>query len=263
MTLQWAYEEWLRTGDHYNGLDIDDMDVVHPPAKYQRRFVGDIREWSTVLKLSGHLDRMLKPFQVHMRCQIEPDILEVDGMDMTEYNATRFAMRIGYMIDECAFKGDGQDKPLGLFACHPSRLNTTEAALSIDNLLTMVYETRPMVRQNGVFFTHPKQEILLRQMRDGYGQFLWQPDVRAGRPNTFLGYPCYTTLCLEDTIVYGDPQQGFRTIHDARLIATRTEYLYSSEFMGDREKPTSVGLYGQCDMNLEVHPEHFRVLRVV
>ena len=95
-------------------------------------------------------------------------------------------------------------------------------------------------RKNGAFLMHSKCEMAIRNLRaevaDGYyGDFLWQPSVQAGRPNTLLGYPVHNQDDMKypadtvaaNVVLFGDFKAGYRIIDRAEMTLQRLTELYS------------------------------------
>lgn len=64
----------------------------------------------------------------------------------------------------------------------------------------------------------------LRMLRDGQGNFLWQPSYQAGQPETILGRPVVEAVDMDDIaagaapIIFGDFKRGYR-IYDRLSLA--------------------------------------------
>ena len=120
-----------------------------------------------------------------------------------------------------------------------TRSVTTSATAAVEDFLALVYDCPAQYRKNGAFLVKSSTELALRSLRaevaDGfYGNFLWQPSVQAGRPNTFLGYPIYPQEDLAAlagavavVAVFGDFKQGYRILDRKGITLQRLVELYA------------------------------------
>lgn len=98
--------------------------------------------------------------------------------------------------------GDGTNKPYGLLtyltgganaARHPwgdiKVTNSGDAALiKSDTLIDMIYSLPAAYSPNAKFFMNRSSLGAIRKLKDGQGNYLWQPTYVAGQPSTLAGY---------------------------------------------------------------------------
>lgn len=64
--------------------------------------------------------------------------------------------------------------------------------VTADDFINQVFHVVPKYRRSGIMVTNDRSEMAFQQLKDGKGQYLWQPSVQPDeRPNTFLGNPIY------------------------------------------------------------------------
>ena len=92
-------------------------------------------------------------------------------------------------LEELAFiSGDGVGKPTGFLV--DAELGKTTAlgtAVTIDEILDLKYSLKSGYRGRANFLYNSKTELALRKLKDSTGNYLWQPSVVAGTPNTLDG----------------------------------------------------------------------------
>lgn len=89
---------------------------------------------------------------------------------------------------------------------------TTAAATAItaDELIDLYYSLKAPYRRNAVWVLNDDTVKLIRKLKDGSGQYLWQPAIRDGEVNTILGRPYYTSPFVPTvqagakTVIFGD-----------------------------------------------------------
>lgn len=103
----------------------------------------------------------------------------------------------------------------------------------IDDLKGLIYGVPAQYRRNGSFLLSSTTELFVSTVKDANGQYLWQPSVQAGRPNTFLGYALYNqedvaSIALSAKIAaFGDFQRGYRIYDRLGMTVKRLDELYS------------------------------------
>lgn len=83
-------------------------------------------------------------------------------------------------------------------------------SLTIDELLDLFYILKAPYRNRAAFVMNDATVKAIRKLKDGQGQYLWQPSLQAGTPDTILNRPVYTSAYVPTiaasakTIVFGD-----------------------------------------------------------
>lgn len=99
--------------------------------------------------------------------------------------------------------GNGVNKPTGILnyvtgganaATHPfGAIPTTTvagaAAVTTDEVIDLVYALPSERNQNAKFYLNRSTLAKLRKLKDGQGNYIWQPTYVAGEPSTLQGYP--------------------------------------------------------------------------
>ena len=118
-----------------------------------------------------------------------------------------------------------------------SRVNAGQVgAITADDILKLIYEVPAQYRQNGVLIVNSKTELAMRLLKDGNEQYLWQPSLQTGRPNSFAGYPVYnqedipdipSASTAADVAIFGDIRSGYRIIDRLGMTVQRLVELYA------------------------------------
>ena len=72
----------------------------------------------------------------------------------------------------------------------------------------MIYKLKRPYRANAAFITADSTLAFIRKLKDGSGQYLWQPALTAGEPDRLMGYPVYTSAYVP-AIAAGQPVMAF------------------------------------------------------
>lgn len=146
--------------------------------------------------------------------KISEELLNDSVFDMPSYIATEFARRIGAAEEEAFFTGNGTGRPLGILAeTGGAQVGVTGVkadAVTFDEVMDLFYSLRSPYRRNAVFIMNDATVKALRKLKNGNGDYIWQPSVTAATPDTILNRPVYTsgfmpTLATGNkTILFGD-----------------------------------------------------------
>lgn len=146
--------------------------------------------------------------------KVSEELLNDSVFNLEQYIAREFARRIGAKEEEAFFTGDGTGKPTGIFnSVGGAQLGVTTAsaaAITFDEIMDLFYSLKSPYRKNAVFVTNDATVKAIRKLKDGNGQYLWQPSLTAGQPDTILNRPVKTSAYVPvlasgaKTIAFGD-----------------------------------------------------------
>ncbi len=143
-------------------------------------------------------------------------------MDVTE----DFAQKEG----EAFVTGDGVKKPEGFINDSNIQIVTTGIAndISADSIIEIAGELK--TGYSPVYLLNRRTTAAVRQLKDGNGQYLWQPGLAGGLPNTLNGAPYLETPDLADIaadskpIAYGDFGRGYTIVDSVMMSVIRDQF---------------------------------------
>ena len=146
--------------------------------------------------------------------KVSEELLNDSVFNLESYITREFARRIGNKEEEAFFVGDGTGKPTGLLnTTGGGQVGVTSAsatAITLDEVLDLFYSLKAPYRNKAVFVMNDATIKAIRKLKDGNGQYLWQPSIQAGTPDTILNRPLYTSAYVPTieagakTVVFGD-----------------------------------------------------------
>lgn len=133
-------------------------------------------------------------------------------------------------------KGDGIIQPAGLMVDAGVGYvpNTSATVLSADALITLVYSLPAFYRNRGTFLMNGTTLATVRKLKDSTGQYLWQPSLQAGQPETLLGRPVVEAIDMDDIaanafpILFGDIASAYRIVDRIDLSVLVNPYLLAT-----------------------------------
>ena len=146
--------------------------------------------------------------------KVSEELLNDSVFDLQSYISREFARRIGAKEEEAFFTGDGKGKPLGVLAATGGAETGVTAAsataVTADELMDLYYSLKSPYRKKAVWVLNDSTIKAIRKLKDSNGQYLWQPSLTAGTPDTILGRPVKTSAYMPaiaagaKTIAFGD-----------------------------------------------------------
>ena len=146
--------------------------------------------------------------------KVSEELLNDSAFDLESYISREFARRIGAREEDSFFNGDGTGKPLGILATNGgAEIGVTAAsatAITADEVIDLFYSLKSPYRKKAVWVLNDATIKAIRKLKDNNNQYLWQPSLVAGTPDTILGRPVVTSAYMPTaaagakTIAFGD-----------------------------------------------------------
>lgn len=126
---------------------------------------------------------------------VSEELLNDTDFDLMAHINHSFA-RVFAEAEETAFvTGDGVDKPTGVLVdAETGKTTASASAITADELLDLYYSLKVGYRSKATFLFNDATEKVLRKLKNATtGDYMWQPGLTAGQPNTLLGRPVRTS----------------------------------------------------------------------
>lgn len=156
----------------------------------------------------------ISAFKLATMIKVSEELLNDSVFNLPQYIAKEFARRIGTKEEEAFFIGDGTGKPTGIFnATGGAELGVTAAsatAITLDEIMDLFYSLKSPYRKKATFVMNDATVKAIRKLKDGNGQYIWQPSITAGTPDTILNRPVKTSAyaptlgAAAKSIAFGD-----------------------------------------------------------
>ncbi len=196
--------------------------------------------------------------------KVSEELLNDSVFNLESYITREFARRIGNKEEEAFFIGDGTGKPTGILnATGGGQVGVTAAsatAITLDEVLDLFYSLKAPYRNKAVFVMNDATIKAIRKLKDGNGQYLWQPSVQAGTPDTILNRPLYTSSYVPTieagakTMVFGDfsyywvaDRQGrvFKRLNELYAVTGQVGFIATQRVDGKLILPEAVKVLQQ------------------
>ncbi len=146
--------------------------------------------------------------------RISQELLNDSAFDLASFIAHEFQRRAGAAEEEAILSGDGSHKPIGLLhATLGAQVGVTTAsttAITADELIDLQHSLKSGYRRKAAFIMNDACIKAIRKLKDGQGQYLWQPSIREGVPDMILNTRVYMSNYMplveagNKVVLYGD-----------------------------------------------------------
>lgn len=174
--------------------------------------------------------------------KVSNELLNDSAFNLEAYITKEFARRIGTKEEEAFFVGDGSGKPTGIFnSTGGADVGVTAAsatAITADELIDLFHSLKAPYRKNAVWLVNDSTVKAIRKLKDNNNNYLWQPGLTAGQPDTILGRPVYTSSYVPTiaagakTIAFGDFSYYWIADRQGRIFKKLSELYAANDKTG-------------------------------
>ncbi len=172
-------------------------------------------DWTTELSTGNEEDtlrigkREMRTSPIAKRVKLSKTLMRKNIMSASDLVIGRMKYKLGYTMESAYMTGTGSQQPLGMFVASDDGL-TTGADVSTGNTTTAVkadglIEAQEGLKEgyNGTWLFHPDGIKKLRKLKDGEGQYIWQPGLQKGTASSLLGSPYVKSRFVPNTWTSG------------------------------------------------------------
>lgn len=191
--------------------------------------------------------------------------LDDPRFNIEAYVAKKVAEQLGVLESAAFITGTGVGQPLGLLSTLPGSTAIETVAsgvndsLDTDSLLSLEAELPEPYARGASFLMRRATKFVVRKLKDGNGQYLWQPSLQVGTPPTFDSYPVIEAPDMPaianaaKAVAFGDFRRAYKIV-DRQGIVTRPDPFSNKPHV---EMYTTYRVGGQC-----VLPEAVKILTI-
>lgn len=184
------------------------------------------------------------PGEIYANPAATQQMLDDAEINLETWLATEVETEFSYQEGLAFISGDGSNKPYGFLtfvagqtnaAVHP--LGAIEkvdaaaaAAIDPDELLDLTYALPTAFTGNARWVMNRSTMGVVRKLKDGDGNYLWQPSYVAGQPATVAAYPVTEMPAMPDVaagaipIAFGDFARGYLIVDRVGVRVLRDPY---------------------------------------
>lgn len=196
--------------------------------------------------------------------KVSNELLNDSAFNLESYISKEFGRRIGSKEEEAFFTGNGTGKPIGIFnttgGAEVGVTTASSTAITADEIIDLFYSLKAPYRKKAVWILNDYTIKAIRKLKDTTGNYLWQPALTAGTPDTILGRPVYTSSYVPTiaagakTIAFGDfsyywiaDRQGriFKKLNELYAATDQTGFVATQRVDGKLVLPEAIKVLQQ------------------
>lgn len=185
----------------FNGVGAEGMGAIREATQV------DEPTWGTETSEGTETDaefgtREMKPKEHKLLVKITEKLLDNSQIDIAGYIQGRIAYKYGVAAEKSFMTGSGINQPLGLFTVSTDGISASRdidtastGTITGDDFIEAVHGVKSGYMRNGVWVLNRTVLKAIRKLKDGNGNYIWQPDGQIGRtvvggnPSTLLDRP--------------------------------------------------------------------------
>lgn len=169
-------------------------------------------------------------------------LLDDASIDIEAWLAAKVSARFSRVEATAFVSGNGVLQPRG-FLTYPNGTPTAAAwqvieqvasgaaaTLTADGLINMVTALKSAYRQGSVWGMNRLTEGVIRTLKDGNGNYIWQPDFQRGTAASLLGYPVEEMADMPNVgagtlpVVFGNFREAYQIVDRMGIRVLRDPY---------------------------------------
>lgn len=155
--------------------------------------------------------RVLWPRPLAKRIKLSKDLLMFNALPAEDIVKDRLAYKFAITQEKGFLTGTGANQPLGVFTAATDGISTSRdvstgnstTAMTFDGLIEAKYSLKGQYWPRATWIFHRAALKALMKLKDGEGDYLWQPAVVAGQPDRLLNMPLKMSEYAPSTFTTG------------------------------------------------------------
>lgn len=185
------------------------------------------------------------PGELYANPAATQQLLDDSEVNLEQWLANEIETEFAYQEGLAFVSGNGVNKPAGFLSYVEGAANATAhpwgaiptgvtaaavAAITSDEVIDLVYDLPSEYSAEARFVMNRNSTKMVRKLKDGDGNYLWQPSFQAGQPATLMMYPITEMAAMPDAaagavpIAFGDFRRGYLVIDRTGVRVLRDPY---------------------------------------
>jgi HK97 family phage major capsid protein len=184
------------------------------------------------------------PGELYANPAATQQMLDDAEVNLEQWLSDEVETEFSYQEGIAFVSGNGTNKPFGFLtyvtgaanaAVNPlgaieAKVAASATLLSTDELIDLVYMLPQVMQQNARFVLNRNGLGTARKLKDGDGNYIWQPSFQVGQPSQLLGYPVTEMAAMPNIaagavpIAFGDFRRGYLVVDRTGVRVLRDPY---------------------------------------
>lgn len=184
------------------------------------------------------------PGEIYANPAATQQVLDDSEIDLETWLANEVEKEFSLQEGIAFVAGNGVNKPTGFltyatgaanatahpFGAIPTNTAAAAAAITSDELIDLVYNLPGELSRDARFVMNRLSLARIRKLKDGDGNYLWQPSYQAGQPQQILAFPVTEMAAMPNVaagaypIAFGDFKRGYLIVDRLGIRVLRDPY---------------------------------------
>jgi HK97 family phage major capsid protein len=224
-------------------LNTDSGETIQVPKTTAHSTASIVTEGSAIGASDPAFGQVsLGAFKYGALIQVSRELLDDTGVDLEGYLAMQAGRALGNAFGAHAVTGTGTGQPRGVVTDATTGVTGSTGvtgAFSSDNLIDLFFSViAPYRRSDAAVWMMADSSIAnARKLKDTTGQYIWQPGLQAGVPDTILGKPVLTEPNVaavglsNKSVIFGDMSQYFVRLAGGIRFERSDDYAFNTDLV--------------------------------
>ena len=182
------------------------------------------------------------PGEIYAKPKASQTLLDDSRVNLEEWLAGEVDVTFAEQEGAAFITGNGIKKPRGILD-HDTVADAAYAwgklgfvvsggatSITTDALIDLIYAPKTAYRSNARFLMNRKTVSSVRKLKDGDGNYIWQPSLQVGQPSSLSGYPVAEDDNMPDlaagsfSVAFGDFRRGYLIVDRMGIRVLRDPY---------------------------------------
>jgi len=155
--------------------------------------------------------RELNPHPLAKRIKVSNKLMRVSAINIEDLVIQRLRYKFGITEEKGFMTGSGSNQPLGIFTASDDGIPTSRDVSTgnettyptFDGLKEAKYTLKGQYWTKAKWIFHRDCIKLIDKLKNGEGQYIWQPSTQAGQPDKLLNFPIMMSEYAPNTFTTG------------------------------------------------------------
>lgn len=218
----------------------ENIQVPKTTAHYTAAIVTEASALATSESVFGQVT--LGAYKYGALFQLSRELLDDTGVDLEGYLAQNAGRALGNAMGQHFVVGTGTGQPSGVVVGATGSVTGVTGMAGVptgDNLIDLFYSVISPYRasRSCAWLMADSTVGKIRKIKDSTGQYLWQPSLVLGTPDTILGKPVFTDPYVATattgakSVVFGDFSQYFVRLAGGVRFERSDEYSFDKDLV--------------------------------
>lgn len=159
--------------------------------------------------------------------KISQELLEDSTVNLLPVIGSMLGERLGRISNTKYTVGAGTTEPTGIVTAASLGVTAASAtAIASDEFLELIHSVDPAYRTGAGFMMHDNILLYARKLKDANDDYLWQPGLKDGVPDRFLGYGLTINQDMDSAVTTGKKTALFGQLNKYKIRRVRSIRMY-------------------------------------